>query len=214
MGDNQLSHSHHCLLRRHMDYILTTFPVTEAEYRKLDELFGDLAHYAAWQLVKKNVKNNHTDDPEDIAQEIRLASVRAGSYFKRQMYLERCMAVCRKHVTDPVVLAVLDELEYLWQNRTKHGANKQKFGEHQERILDDMVARNIPKAERPKKDAPLEIDRKFITYCKAIIWNCQKSLGKKITREKSIRSGIVSLSEYDYLVSSNGKISAVQRSGI
>jgi hypothetical protein len=29
--------------------------------------------------------------------------------------------------------------------------------------------------------------------------NAQKSLGKKITREKGIRTGMVSLSEYDYL---------------
>jgi len=193
-----------------MDYILNSFPVSDEEYHKLDELFGDLAHYAAWQLVQKNVKNNHTDDQEDIAQEIRWASIRAGSYFKRQVYLEKCMLTCRKHVKDKVVLRVLEQLEYLWRNRTKHGANKQKFGEHQERILDDIVGKYVPIKDQPRKDTPLDFNRKFVTYCKAIIWNCQKSIGKKITREKSIRSGLVSLSEYDYLVSSNGKISVVR----
>jgi len=55
--------------------------------------------------------------------------------------------------------------------------------------------------ERPDRFAPLSIDSKFATYCKAIVWNGQKSMGKKITREKSIRSGMVSLSEFDYLQS-------------
>jgi hypothetical protein len=194
-----------------MDYILNSFQVTDEEYNKLDELFGDLAHYAAWQLIQKNVKNNHTDDQEDIVQEIRWASIKAASYFKRQVYLENCMRTAREYVTDPVVVAVLDELEFLWRNRTKHGANKQKFGEHQERLLDDIVDRHVPEPNRPKKTEPLQFNRKFITYCKAIIWNRQKSLGKKITREKTIRSGVVSLSEYDYLVSSSGKISAIKK---
>jgi hypothetical protein len=194
-----------------MDYILNSFQVTDDEYRKLDESFGDLAHYAAWQLIQKNVKNNHTDDQEDIVQEIRWASIKAASYFKRQVYLESCIRMARKHTVDPMVVSVLDELEWLWNNRTKHGANKQKFGEHQERLLDDIVDRHVPGMERPRRDEPLQFNRKFITYCKAIIWNRQKSLGKKITREKTIRSGIVSLSEYDYLISSSGKISAVNQ---
>lgn len=194
-----------------MDYILNAFQVTDAEYNKLDELLGNLAHYAAWQLIQKNVKNNHTDDQEDIVQEIRWASIKAASYFKRQVYLENCMKMARKYVSDPVVISILDELERLWQNRTKHGANKQKFGEYQERLLTDIVDTHVPEASRPRRDAPLQFNHKFITYCKAIIWNRQKSLGKKITREKSIRSGVVSLSEYDYLVSSSGKISAIKQ---
>jgi len=194
-----------------MDYISSTFPITDNEYQMLDERFGDLAHYAAWQLVQKNIKNNHTDDQEDIAQDIRWATIRAGSYFKRQVYLESCMKIARQHIKDDVVLAVLEELEGLWRNRTKHGANKQKFGKHQEHLLDEIIYRYVPEASQPRKDAPLDINKKFTTYCKAIIWNCQKSLGKKITREKSIRSGIVSLSEYDYLVSQSGQISAIQK---
>jgi len=57
----------------------------------------------------------------------------------------------------------------------------------------------VPIKKRPSKKTPLLMDTKFITYCKAITWNAQKALGKKITREKSIRTGMVSLSEYDYL---------------
>lgn len=197
-----------------MDYILNSFPVSDKEYKKLDELFGDLAHYAAWQLVQKNIKNNHTDDQEDIVQEIRWASIKAGSYFKRQVYLEECMNICKKYVRDTAALKTLDRLEYLWKNRTKHGANKQKFGEREEVVLDEIVKLYVPESDRPSKDEPLKFNSKFITYCKAIIWNCQKNLGKKITREKSIRSGIVSLSEYDYLVSSSGKVTVVDKKAV
>lgn len=57
----------------------------------------------------------------------------------------------------------------------------------------------VPKDRRPAKDRPLSIDEKFTTYAKQIVWNSQKSLGKQITREKSWRTGLVSLSEFDYL---------------
>lgn len=190
-----------------MDYILAAFPLSNSEYNQLEAQFGDLAHYAAWQLIQKNVKNNHTDDQEDIAQEIRWASVKAGSYFKRQVYIESCLQAVKEHAVDKKSINILNELENLWNNRTKHGANKQKFGKPEETLLDALVDKVVPEEHRPSKSPPLEFNAKFITYCKAIIWNCQKSLGKKITREKTIRSGIVSLSEYDYLVSSNGQIS-------
>ena len=101
--------------------------------------------------------------------------------------------------SDKFVYKIVQELENLWSNRTRHGANRQKFGKHQENLLDKIVRRMVPKEEQPFKDAPLKIDSKFATYCKAIVWNGQKSMGKKITREKSIRSGMVSLSEFDYL---------------
>ena len=90
-------------------------------------------------------------------------------------------------------------LQNLWNNRTRHGANRQKFGPIQEKLLDELIKKYVPKDIRPSKTESLKIDTKFSTYCKAIVWNGQKSMGKKITREKAIRSGLVSLSEYDYL---------------
>jgi len=181
-----------------MDYIVRNFPISENEYLQLDKMFGDLAHYASWQLIRKNVKNNHTNDVEDVAQELRIALLEAGSYYKRQVYIENGINACKKHAKG-VVLDVALELEYLWQNRTKHGANRQKFGEPQEKMLDQLLLEHVPENERPKKNEALRIDKKFITYCKTIAWNRQKSIGKKITKEKSIRAGCTSLSEFDYL---------------
>ncbi len=182
-----------------MKHIQDSFPVTEEEYLALDDKFGELCEYQAWQLIKKNTRNNHTDSQEDIAQDMRMALLRAASYYKRQCYIEECLSLCGKNAKDAVIKSVVKQLKNLWKNKTKHGANKQKFGPHQEKMLDKLVRSIVPKKQRPNRRAPLRIDSKFTTYCKAITWNAQKSLGKKITREKSIRTGMVSLSEFDYL---------------
>lgn len=182
-----------------MKHIQDSFPITEKEYSMLNDKFGELCEYQAWQLIKKNTRNNHTDNQEDIAQDMRIALLRAASYYKRQCYIEECLELCVKYAKDGVINSVVKQLNSLWKNKTKHGANKQKFGPHQEKVLEKLVTTVVPKKNRPDKSQLLKIDAKFTTYCKAITWNAQKALGKKITREKSIRTGMVSLSEYDYL---------------
>jgi hypothetical protein len=183
-----------------MKDIFQSFPISEEEYSELDTRFGQLAHYISWQLYRKNSRNNHTNEHEDIVQELAIALIRAGSYYKRQVYIEKCLELCQKYVKDKLLKKIINELQYLWENKTRHGANRQKFGPHQEKILCRITRKIVPKLERPSKKAHLVIDDKFITYCKAITWNAQKSMGKKITREKSLRSAMVSLSEFDYLI--------------
>ena len=182
-----------------MNYIFEKFPVSEEEYLRLDESFGKLALYQSWQLYFKNSKNNHTDDQEDIVQDLRISLLTAGSYFKRQTYIENCLKLCAQHVTDPFLKSIIDELQDLWNNKTRHGASRQKFGRHQEKMLDCLVRGCVPKRCRPSRKAKLEINTKFKTYCKSISWNRLKAMGKKITREKPLRAGVCSLSEYEYL---------------
>jgi len=184
-----------------MKKICEAFPITDEEYNTLEKEFGQLTKYAAWQLLKKNAKNNHTDDFDDINQELLMSIIRAGSYYKRQIYIEQCFVAAKRHAKDDFLVFVLRELENLWHNRTRHGANRQKFGAFQEKLLDRIVKQVVPKEQQPTKKQPLKIDSKFATYCKAITWNAQKSMGRKITREKCIRTGQVSLSDYEYLVS-------------
>lgn len=179
--------------------ICNTFPVTLNEYQELDKRYGNLVEYAAWQLYRKNSKNNHTDDQADIAQDLRIALMRAGSYYKRQIYIEKCLDLCDMYAEDGFLKLIIKELKDLWKNKTRHGANRQKFGPLQEQILWKLTHKVVPEKDKPNKNDPLKIDSKFNTYCKAITWNAQKAMGKKITREKSIRQGQVSLSEYDYL---------------
>jgi len=179
--------------------IISAYPITSDEYSVLEDKFGQLCHYQSWQLLKKNTRNNHTNEEDDIAQEMRLALLRSACYYKRQVYIEKCLKIVDDYVKDDFTQEVVDELRNLWENRTRHGANRQKFGPHQEAMLFDIVKKHVPKSKRPDRASPLVLDGKFNTYCKAITWNAQKSIGKKITREKSWRTGLVSLSEFDYL---------------
>lgn len=183
-----------------MKDICNNFPITSDEYFELDEKFGKLCYYAAHQLKKKNSKNNCVEDIDDINQELQLSIIRAGSYYKRQIYIEKSLELAKKHIKKTQKnTKLIKTLQNLWKNRTRHGANRQKFGPVQEKLLDDLIKKYVPRKLRPSKKESLKIDSKFSTYCKAIVWNGQKSMGKKITREKVIRTGLVSLSEYDYL---------------
>ena len=189
------------LQKQTLETIVNKFPITEEEYQLLDEKFGNLCYYAAWQLKKKNSQNYFSKDPlgEDDVQDLRIALIRAGSYYKRQTYIESCFDALNEHAKDPFIKKMSVSLQKLWEDRRRHGANRQKFGEYQEQILDRLVLKHVPKKERPDKRKPVKMDTKFYTYAKQIIWNASKSIGKKITREKAIRHGMVSLSEFDYL---------------
>ena len=178
--------------------ICKNWPITEKEYLLLDKEFGSLCEYAAWQLYKRNSRNNHTDEQTDISQELKMALIRAGSYYKRQAYIEASLDLCVKHSKTKKTENIVSGLLNLWKNKTKHGANRQKFGPPEEEMLENLLQKIVPDEDKPDRDAPLKMDSKFIAYCKAITWNAQKALGKKITREKSIRSNQVSISEFDY----------------
>jgi len=182
-----------------MDHIIKKFPISNEEYMLLERKFGNLAQYAAWQLVKKNSRNNHTDEQSDIAQELCFALITAGAYHKRQTYIESCLNLLNDHVTDELNQAIVEQLWNLWNNRKRHGANKQKYGPYQEKIMEDLVIKYVPKELIPDKNKPLKMDATFQNYCKSITWNRQRAMGKKITREKEIRGGQVSLSEFHHL---------------
>lgn len=186
-----------------VDYIFNEFKITNEEYAELDKKFGNLCYKAAWELKRKNFKNNSTDDIEDVVQALRWSMTTACVYTKRQRYIKSCLDIVKQSVDQVILKELVEELENLWSNRTRHGANKQKFGQWQENIL-KILLQYVPEDKRPDKNQKLDIDKKFSIYCKAIIWNCSKNLGKKITRERSIRSGLVSLSEHSYLGSESG----------
>lgn len=180
--------------------ICKEWPITSEEYELLDKDFGKLVEHQAWDLIKRNTKSNYTDDQADIAQYLRIAMMKAGSYYKRQTYIEKCLSLCEKYCIkqDENILA---DLQKLWMNKTKHGANRQKFGPKEEKMLVKLLKKSVPKKLHPDKCAKLKMDLKFNSYCKSITWNEQKTMGKKITREKNIRANSVSLSEFDFMIS-------------
>lgn len=183
--------------------VMNNFPVSSEEYERLEKNFLKLCHHQAWTLLGMNWKNNCSDEQEDILQDLKIAMLKACCYYKRQTYIQNCLAILKKYVKDPLVFKVIEELDDLWFNRKRHGANRQKFGEYQERIMEEMVQKHVPYSERPDKRAALIVDKQFKTYCKQITWNEIKQKGKKITKEKFWRFGMVSLSEFDYLNGGN-----------
>ena len=182
-----------------MREICLKYPVKNDEFKALDKEFGRLCWKVAHELKRKNSKNNYTDEAEDIHQKLIIAMLCAGSYQKRQVYIEKSLLLLKNAIKDEFSMIVLAELELLWKNRTKHGANKQKFGHFQEDILQNLVEHFVSLNVQPSPSEDLIIDSKFANYCRSIIYNEQKNIGKKITREKTIRTGCISLSEYDFL---------------
>lgn len=188
-----------------MNLISKSFPVTEKEYEALNKKFGKLCYYASWQLYRKNSNNNHDYEVEDFQQELMISVLRAGSYYKRQCYIESCFEIIKKSTKQKRVLKTLKTLFKLWLNRTKHGANRQLFGIPEEKNLEKLVKLVVAKSQRPSKNSDLIMDSKFDTYAKQILWNAQRSIGKKISKERPLRSGQVSLSDFDYLGGKDGK---------
>lgn len=180
--------------------IFELFKINTKEFEALEEKFGQLCLFASWQLMQNNSRNNHQLDVEDIKQELLMAVIRAGSYYKRQTYIESSLEILEKHIEQSGIFKnTYETLKNLWKNKTHHGAYRRKFGDPQEEILEKLVIKFVPENERPDINLPLNINTKFVIYTKQIIWNAARHLGKKITKEKHIRVGQVSLSEHEHL---------------
>ena len=65
-----------------------------------------------------------------------MSVIRAGSYYKRQTYIESSFEILEKYVSDDGIFKkIFDSLKDLWKNKTHHGAYRRKFGDPQEEIL-------------------------------------------------------------------------------
>ncbi len=173
--------------------MITDFALTDAEYAALEPDFEDLLHFAAWRHLRANQRNNHTDEEADLAQCLRLALITAGAYYKRQCLIEGSFVELTVRIDDRG-REEFDDLKDRWANRRRHGNGRARFGDDQERQLDDLLRRYVPPSGRPDKAASLVADRRFTTYAKSVVWNTLKQHGIKTTREKPIRFGMASLS--------------------
>lgn len=178
--------------------ICKAFPISETEYKLLSQEFGGLAVFGAKKFIEKNSKNCY-NDRDDIIQNIFCDLIKASSYSKRQIYINKCFLACNRYIKDKFMRKILKTLEMLWGNRTKHGANRQVFGKCQEDILEKLVQTYVPDKKKPDKKAPLIIDESFAKYAKSALWNNLRGSGRKITRDKSINKGMVSLSDFNYM---------------
>ena len=177
-----------------------SFSITSHEYELLEDEFSQLCYFVSWQLMQNNSKNNHQHEIEDFKQELLMAVIRAGSYYKRQTWIESVFVKLDQFVPKETIWSEINKsLQYLWSKKTQHGAYKRKFGEEQEDILEMLAGKFVQEIEMPSKNAQIIINNKFKIYAKRIIWNASRFIGKKITKEKTIRVGQVSLSEHDFL---------------
>src|SRR5580704_12609511 len=152
--------------------VISDFALTDAEYAAIEPQWDNLVHFAAWQHLRSNAGNRHTDDEADLAQSLRLSLLTAGAYYKRQSWVEAAFAALEGRCSG----ADLDDLNSRWANR-KRRAKTQPFGDEQERQLEDLVLRYVPPDKRPDKTASLVADECFARYAKAIIWNTLKANG-------------------------------------
>ncbi len=80
---------------------------------------------------------------------------------------------------------------------------KKKFCNDHELMLTELVSKHVPEKLQPKQSDPLEFTEKFLAYCKRISWNRCKALGANVTKNRSVRSGMVSISSFNYMASDN-----------
>jgi len=197
-------------------YIQKRYPISDAEYRILEEKYDKLCWFAANSLARSNKKSE--EDLQDYHSDIQIGMFRAGSYYKRQCFLESIFAYLKhcKVFMEPEEIQELSILRKTWSSHK----TRSSFGEVQEDKLIEILNKYKgvackPGGEKipiPDINAALKFDPNFGVYCKAIIWNTKKSLGQQISKENANRNNEISLSEYDFL--EGGDIKNVVDQGI
>jgi len=179
-------------------YIQKRYPITNQEFEVLEEKYGKLCWYAATNLAFTNGKSE--EDRQYFHSEILIGIFRAGSYYKRQTFIENVFEYLDKY-KDEMESSDIFNLEKL-KDTWKHKAN---FTETHEIIIREILKKyeNISKEECPKDNFSLIFDDKFEIYCKAIIWNTKKSLGQAISKDNENRRKEVSFDDCQFLEHEN-----------
>lgn len=187
---------------------LALFKLTDDEWQQIHKNFWKLCRHQAKSLLNMNTKGSHTDDQDDIEQEMYQSMIIAAMYHKRQCFIDSCFNALANNVKDKGLLEIISKLESLWRPEASdelQATPRRRFGEHQEKTLYRLVNSCLPSALRPSPNTPFKFNEKFERYCKANTWNRIKTLGRKITKERTLRSGMASLSSFNYLVHSDGE---------
>ena len=171
-------------------YIQKRYPVTDEEFDYLVQKYGKLCWFAATKLG--NQKHRLPEDLSDFHSEIQLGMCRAGSYFKRQTFLEKCFTHLEQSDLSSEDKSILEEIQKIWNTK------KALFGEKEEDRLLELFNKYRDNVDFSDHDR-LIFNEKFEVYCKSIIWNTTKTLGEHISRENSLRASEISLDEYPFI---------------
>lgn len=188
-------------------YIQKRYPITNEEFEVLEKKYGKLCWFAASKLASSNKKSE--EDLQDFHSEILIGMFRAGSYYKRQTFIENVLEYlnkCRVYMSAED-LTSLKMLIKTWDR-------KADFTEIHEVIIRDILAKyqDAIADKTPSDTFTLQFNEKFEVYCKAIIWNTKKSLGQSISKENEHRCQEVSLDEWGFL--EGGDVSRMIEEGI
>lgn len=175
-------------------YIQKKYPVTNEEFEVLEKKYGKLCWFAASNLTYSNRKSE--EDLQDFHSEILIGMFRAGSYYKRQTFIENVFEYldkCKIYM-EPIDISSLQTLKNTWKR-------KADFNETHEVIIREILKKyeDAINEDAPKDNLTLQFDEKFEIYCKSIIWNTKKSLGQSISKENKYKCKEISLDEWEFL---------------
>ena len=80
------------------------FAISSDEYEVLEKEFSQLCYFVSWQLMQNNCKNNHQHEIDDFKQELLLSVIRAGSYYKRQTWIESVFELLNKYIPEDAII--------------------------------------------------------------------------------------------------------------
>jgi hypothetical protein len=175
-------------------YIQKKYPVSDQEYEILNTQYGKLCWFAANKLARSNRRED--EDLQDFHSEIQIGMFRSGSYYKRQVFIDKSFRYLKfffPFMTLPEI-SMLNSIKDKWQNRKNHFGEKE---EAQLRVLLQVCKRQGRRTPDPAK--ALFMGKRFNIYCKAIIWNTYKALGQCVSKENERRNKEVSLDEWAFL---------------
>lgn len=175
-----------------VEWVHKQYSVTTSEWSELEKKLGNLCRTITWQLLRQN-KMACIENFDEWNPEVQMALVRAACYYKRQCYLQAAI----EHV-DSVIDELTDydkseasDLLRQWTSKPKNG--QPRFSREHELRLDALISKTAgPSRER------LVLDSDFVPYAKRIMWNAQKTIGKKLTSAKK-EIAMISLDECEFL---------------
>jgi len=177
-------------------YIQKRYPISNEEFDILQTKYGKLCWFAATKLAASNKKCD--DDLQDYHAEISISMYRAGSYYKRQTFIENAFEYlnrCKIYIATEDMNDLIN-LQSCWNKKANF------YEQHEDKLLAlvNKYGKN-PNIEMqtPDPTTKLVFDDKFSVYCKSILWNASKNIGQNISKENHNRVKEVSLDEWGFL---------------
>ena len=166
----------------------SSFCITSTEYIQIKDKIGDLPWTIGWQFLRQSPPNAHTEEIEDLSQDVWLSICGAVHCIKRQKYVKEAFKLIEKFNPNN---KEKQRLEDRWNHRA--GTGKKSFHIEEELELRNLVNQTIPKEIRPDPYLELKINDKILPYLKSAMYNKSKrKIGTNI-KERPLRKSSISI---------------------